>query len=119
MILSVVMLKTKSFLFLRPSLTQEVSSPAAKNSLERRLAQKSQELQCLREKFKSLEQQESSLSVQYGKLKVDLEDRERRLKRSDEERDMMEREMVQLTSEMNVGTMNLYFSISQILYHTH
>lgn len=56
-------------LFRLPSLTDQVASPACKNSLERRLTTKSQELQQMRERYKNSEDRENTMKVSVKSLK--------------------------------------------------
>ena len=88
--------------FFRPSLTKEVSSPACKASLERRLTMKSRELQELRERCKTAEDRETTLGGELEALKRQLKSKEKSLQKVEAERDELERNMAHYITEVNV-----------------
>ena len=87
----------------RPSLTQDIASPACKASIERRLASKSQELQETREKFKEVQHREQLMMRENEALKSRLEDKGTLLKKVEAERDVLERDMTHYITEVNVS----------------
>ena len=81
----------------------EVSSPAAKASLERRLQQKSRELTEIRERCKDLEHKNTSGNTEVTRLRSQLSDREARLDKLEADRRTLELEKAHYMTEVKVA----------------
>ena len=88
----------------------DVSSPAPKTSLERRLNQKSKELQDLREKIKDTDHRNAILASENELNRSKVKDLENRLKATENERNILERDIAHYMSENKVTTVNLILS---------
>ncbi|XP_070571678.1 citron rho-interacting kinase-like isoform X2 [Ptychodera flava] len=82
------------------SVANDIASPAAKSNLERRLTVKTRELQEAQEKFNQLQHQQSAFKNKADQHASTLREKEEELKRVQNERDILERDMALYITEV-------------------